>query len=394
MSADLWFEGATQPTFKRLHLTNFLSYRNAVLDLGQLTALVGPNSAGKSNAVAAIKLLQGIPFHGLPAAIAMRGGFDQLRHRGKSRPYNPALRLDFALGDAPESYYELQLSAISGKRYEVKSERAEVHTPVGEILTFQNNKGRLIFTETTKSGKVFAVTSEDDRRFLVPPGQSAIATGGAYAAYVVGEVLQGMQPVEINPYLVGELQQPSSTREFEPDGSNTASVFESLTSGARDELIEYLSAIVPGIDRIEMRRLADKLTLAFTQVNGKERREFLAKQMSDGTLRAFAILLALLQPRRPALLVIEEPEIAIHLGALRSLVDILKAQSDQFQVLITTHSADIVDTLDVSELRVVWTEDGASRIGSVAGHTRALVTEGLVTPGELLRSDALDVAQP
>lgn len=114
--------------------------------------------------------------------------------------------------------------------------------------------------------------------------------------------------------------------------------------------------------------------------------------MSDGTLRAFGILLSTLQTSQPTLLVIEEPEIAIHLGALRTLVDILRQQSAYSQVLITTHSADIVDAVDIDSLRVVWSDKGESHISRVAAHSKEPVRNGLITPGELLRSDLLDAA--
>ncbi len=378
--------------FLRLHLTNFLSYRSSVLEFGDLVAIVGPNASGKSNAVAAIKLLREIPFHGLPTAIARRGGFDQLRHRSSGHPYDPAIRIDFRLlEDERESYYELQLGAVAGKRYEVKRERAVVHVHGGKF-TFEHKGSRLQFREEGDGGQDYS-SEQLDRPFRVPPGQSVVATGGAtYGAYVVAEVLQSMQTVEINPVRVGELQEPSSTREFEPDGSNTASIYETLPAKSREELADELSAIVPGIRRVELRRFADKVTLQFVQETEQGPREFLAKQMSDGTLRAFSILLAMLQPNPPQLLVVEEPEIAIHLGALRTLVDILQQQSASMQILMTTHSADIIDTLDIDSLRVVWTDRGASRLAPVAEHTREPVRDGLITPGQLLRSDALDPA--
>jgi len=107
-------------------MTNFLSYRSGVLDFGGFTALVGPNGSGKSNAVAAIKLLRDIPIHGLPAAIAKRGRFDQLRHRGTGRPYDPTVRVEFSVDGRQRSFYELRLGSIAGKRYEVKEESGRV----------------------------------------------------------------------------------------------------------------------------------------------------------------------------------------------------------------------------------------------------------------------------
>lgn len=249
----------------RLRLTNFLSYRNATIDFDDLAALVGPNAAGKSNAVAAIKLLREIPFHGLPTAIARRGGFDQLRHRSQGRPYNPSLRLEFQVEDSEEvSHYELRLGALKGKRYEVLHEESLAVTP--EVRSrFVNDRGSYSYQERSLAQDEDHESS-DGVELEIPAGQSAVVAGGfAFAGYLVARVLQSMQTVEVNPARVGELQEPSSTREFEPDGSNTASVYESLSPSRRRELTDQLSAIVPGISRIDVRRLADKQTLIFFQ---------------------------------------------------------------------------------------------------------------------------------
>jgi predicted ATPase len=370
----------------RLRLTNFLSYRDATVELGDLVALVGPNASGKSNAVAAVKMLRDIPLIGLPAALSRRGGFDQIRHRSHGHPYDPAIRIEFTMApDAPPSFYEIRLRTIGGKRYEIKEESGEVHV--------QN--GRCVFRN---AGGFF---SAEDKLYLpggskgkpVPSGQSAVTLSMSTGASVVNSVLSDLQPVEINPAAVADLQDPSSTRTFEPDGSNTASVYDELSAADRRRLVDELAAVVPGVQRIDVRRFADKMTLAFRQdAGGGRTREFLARYMSDGTLRAFGILLALQQPKRPGLLVVEEPEVAIHLGALQTMVDILHEHSDSTQVLLTTHSADIVDTLDIDALRVVWNDGAESHVAPVAAHTRDTVRRGLITPGELLRVDSLDPA--
>lgn len=371
------------PRFLEIELTNFLSFKHAKLDLGDFTALVGPNASGKSNAVTAFRLLRDIPNYGLPVAIARHGGFDQLRHRSHGRPNDPAIRITFSFDGAPPSYYELALAAVSGKRYRVKRERAEIHFGShGRIVALESDGTHLSTNERDPDGI-------EESRSPVPPGQSSLSLG-SLAGFIVYNALRSIQTVEVNPALVGGFQEPSSTDELDPSGANTASVFETLDSAARASIAERLSAIVPGIVRIEPRSFADQQTLAFIQSTSSGNREFLAKQMSDGTLRAFAIMLALAQERRPRLLVIEEPEVAIHLGALQSLVEILRAESSTTQILITTHSADIVDEVAIDALRVVWTTEGRSQIANVSEHTRSVLRSGLITPGALLRADALD----
>lgn len=374
-----------------MELANFLSFRNAIIEFGDLVALVGPNSSGKSNAVAAIKLLRDISIHGLPVAIARRGGFDQLRHRSAGRPYDPGLRLNFQFGQSQPSFYDLRLASVRGKQYEVKSEEGHVYMDDDEY-SFKRTRSGVEWID--KYGRGITNSSENTKRSVrIPPGQSAMQFPFSEAGIFVADLLSATQNVEINPSRVAELQEPSSTRAFEPDGSNLVSILELFGGVQRSQLIEYTKSIVPGIENYKIEHLADKLSVAFIQDEGAHgRRQFLAKQMSDGTLRCFAIFVAMLQPSHPKLLVVEEPEVAIHLGALQTMVEILRDYSTDCQVLITTHSADIIDNLELEDLRVVWSENGESHVGKVAEHTREPVRHGLITPGALLRADALDPA--
>lgn len=373
--------------FVSLRLTNFLSYASETLEFGDLTALVGPNGSGKSNAISAIRLLHDIPLHGLPNAVARRGGFEQLRHRDASeKAHDPAIRIDFRLnGQEDTSHYELQLASLTGGRYAVLKEEGQVYLGAGDYCWFRHAVGKLRWQDHVNSGDRGTGTRSSTS---VPPGQSAIPFAG-FGAYFVAAVLQGMQTLELDPTRIGDLQEPSSTRTFEPDGSNVASLLAEMSQRERDELVELLAAIVPGVIGLSVREVADKVTAVFAQEARTGRHEFFAKQMSDGTLRVLGILVAIARGGN-GLLAIEEPEVAIHLGALQTLVQILQAQTDSTQILLTTHSADIVDQLDLDDLRVVWSEDGASRIARVAEHTREPVRQGLITPGALLRADALD----
>ncbi|MFN2586778.1 MAG: AAA family ATPase [Actinomycetota bacterium] len=374
-----------------LTLTNFLSYRSAYVSFEDLTALVGPNASGKSNVVAALKLLGEIPKYGLQTALARRGGFDQLRHRvaGRGKPLDPSIAIDFEVASGFEpSRYELRLGSLAGKRYTVKQEAGHVNSDNG-YFAFTRWGKRLSFSGSWEGTHQGIPRVPED--FEAPEGQSVLPFIGIFGELdLIWHFLQTIQIVEINPARVRDFQEPSSTGDLEPDGSNSASVLEQLPRERRRELVDELAAIVPGLADIQPRHYSTKLTIVFTQQTGEKRREFVANQISDGTLRAFGILLALHQPIRKNVIVIEEPEAAIHLGALRTQVDILNQHADEHQIVMTTHSADIIDALRENQIRVVWTEDGASHVAPLAPHTRETLRTGLITPGELLRANALD----
>jgi predicted ATPase len=219
--ADVIQSAVQSVKFLRLRMTNFLSYRSATLNFGKFTALVGPNGAGKSNAVTAVKLLRDIPIYGLQTALARRGGFDQLRHRSLGRPYDPALRIEFSFDKEPTCYYELRFSSVAGKRYEVKRERAEINL-YGNKFSFISEGGILSYRDDIDGAE--DTLESGQRKIIVVPGQSALSAPGGLGAYFASEVLQRAQTLEINPARVGELQEPSSIQEFEPDGSNIASI--------------------------------------------------------------------------------------------------------------------------------------------------------------------------
>ena len=119
---------------------------------------------------------------------------------------------------------------------------------------------------------------------------------------------------------------------------------------------------------------------------------FLATNMSDGTLRSLGVLVALFQvPQSSARLVaIEEPEIALHPAAAGVLTDSLQDASNHSQVLITSHSPDLLDeSIPDSAILAVASEYGDTKIGCLDEAGRSALGEHLYTAGELLRMDQL-----
>ena len=144
-----------------------------------------------------------------------------------------------------------------------------------------------------------------------------------------------------------------------------------------------------------MKKHGKNLSLEFTQEWGEKKRlKFEGFSMSDGTLRAIGLLAAVFQRPVPSLIAVEEPEATIHPGALESVLDLLRHASKHMQVVITTHSPELLDAKWITDqhLRIVeWTE-GATRVAPVSDVTRKALHDHLMGAGELLRSNALEPA--
>ena len=104
---------------------------------------------------------------------------------------------------------------------------------------------------------------------------------------------------------------------------------------------------------------------------------------SDGTIRLLTLLTALFQDPAPSLIGLEEPELAIHPGAMAVLSDTMTEAALRGQVLVATHNPDLIDRLPIGSIRAVTAEDGSTRVGRVTEHQLTSVTQNLFSAGEL-----------
>ena len=113
--------------------------------------------------------------------------------------------------------------------------------------------------------------------------------------------------------------------------------------------------------------------------------------MSDGTLRALGLLVAAFQHPRPSVLLIEEPEATIHPGGLDVVSDLLERAATQTQVIITTHSPELLDAkwIKDQQLKIVEWQTGETRIAPLSDASRGALHDHLMGAGELLRANAL-----
>src|SRR5262249_39044430 len=159
----------------------------------------------------------------------------------------------------------------------------------------------------------------------------------------------------------------------------------------------YLREIVDDVESFDVVRLGDYETIGFElrAPPGHAPLRLNAANMSDGTLRVLASLVAAFQiqlPIGPGLVAIEEPETSLHPAATRALVDALDEATLRSQIVLTTHSADMLDnpTIHPENVRVVEMVDGQTVIGPVDAASVEIVRKKLDTLGGLERQNQLE----
>ena len=374
----------------RIALRNYKSIGACDISPAQLSFLVGPNGSGKSNFLDALRFVADALCFSIDHALRDRGGVAEVRRRSGGHPTHFGIRVEFNLADW-RGHYAFTVGAMPQRGYEVQCEECHA-VPRGGTGShyYRVERGRV--RKSTFSRPPVAAA---DRLYLV-------TVSGLEAFRAVYEALSTTGFYNLSPEAIRALQPPDPGLLLKRDGSNMASVLANLSAHSPDfkQRIEaYLGKVVPGVAGVSRRQIGPMETLEFRQdVRGAQHPwRFLAGNMSDGTLRALGVLVALFQGSgedgaRRRLVGIEEPEAALHPAAAGVLIDSLRDAAGQAQILVTSHSPDLLDNEEISadSIIAVVVEHGESRIGPLDEVGRLALREHLYTAGELLRMNQLD----
>jgi predicted ATPase len=336
---------------KRLTLKKLFSFNESTVELGQLNVLIGPNAVGKSNLIEAIGLLQAAP-SSLSSAILRGGGIRQVAWLGDPVA-SPIASLDCELilrrgRQLGPLTYHLEFSEDASGFVILREQIAKTNPDPGSdgvYLDRENNGIRF---------------SSEGPKLVVPPPQ-------AFSSSTESVLSQFKNPADTTPITeVGKhLSEIRIFREFrtgphsparygistsvpkdalDDGGDNLALVLNELDfAGRHDRIKSYLSRFCERFEDVKV-RVGEGLARTFLREAGLI--EMLsAIRMSDGTLKFLSLLAALLHPSPPPLMCIEEPEVGLHPDALQLVAEALIEASRSMQLIVTTHSDALVDSL-------------------------------------------------
>ncbi len=396
------------PVVSRLRIANYKSIALCDLRFGPLTILVGRNGAGKSNILDALRFVTDALNKTLEFAVRERGGIAQIRRRPDSSRNGPtSIRVELVLSGGRTGVYSFEIvprvisvmsASIPGMPFHIGKESCLISGGGGPDAWFDRLAGKLHWS---LDGSAPAVA---------PDRLGLVAASGAEPFREVFDALSGMIFHNLNPEVMKRPQPPESGERLAYDGHNIASVVRQTEAvpGVVERVLHYLHAVGVPLIAIEHQLVGGYETIAFRQAPptvegrhgappGRYGLPFNATSMSDGTIRAFGILVSVLSAARRGgvtpLVAIEEPESALHPAAAGALVDALFEATRSAQILVSTHSPDLLDhpSIQPEMIRVVACEDRVTKAGALSKVKQDLLRDLLATTGEMLRLDQLTI---
>lgn len=373
----------------RLRVSNYRSLGPSVdVRFKPLTVLVGQNGSGKSNILDVIRFLADCLHLGLEGAVTRRHGISAVRRWSSGHPTTVSIRVDLS-GPGFTGEYGFELSGDNVEEYAVKSESARLL--VGDKLVgYAIKDGRWIdrpadlHPNLTRTGLALPLLAGDDR--FKP----------------LGDALKRSAVYTIFPDTLREPQKYDPTQPMRQHGENWVSILRDQDNETwKPDLVAALGKLTREIDDVDVKPLGGYLLARFRHgVRGKSKRPkwFDSAQESDGTLRVAGIVSALLQQPAPALIGIEEPELTVHPGAITLVYEFIEQAADNTQIILTTHSPELLDQIDLDRHQVVVVgksaRDGITHVSTMAHSQQQVIRESLMSLGELFRTEGIQPELP
>lgn len=364
------------PAVRRLRLRNYRSVRDETIEFANPLFLVGRNGSGKSNVVDALAFLSDCMNMGFHAATANRPNLVHVDTINGGGTATIEVELD-------HGSYVLEFGFELG-RYRIV--REECRTANESFYRGEKD------AELRPSGEKLRL---DSAKVVLP------ALGVLDRFAYVNDEISNFRIYNVNHDQIRNNNESERSEILNGNSSNLLGVLSFLKFSKDEKYTEvfrqvnkWLSNVVPSMksDVSWMHSRTPEYILQFVQGN----RRFSPGSVSDGTLDALGVIVALHQEPAPALVVIEEPEANLHPGAVAVIAELIQEASERMQVVITTHSPELLDQkwIGADNLRIVTWEDGETRVSELGPVPKASLQDHLRPwyAGRLLRANLLEPA--
>jgi len=353
-----------------IEIRNYRLFRHTKLEnVPRLCVLVGANGTGKSTLFDVFSFLKDALVMNVGKAVAKRGGYKELASRGfTDQPIELTLQFRLEItGYERLVTYVLKIEANSTGRAIVAREilryKRGANGKPYHFLDFAYGKGYSITNEEDFSKAEEALEREEQE--LDSSDLLAIKGLGQFEKFKAASAFRQMiENWHISDFHVSEArpsQEDGFAEHLSTQGDNLALVANFLFEHHKDRfdrVLESMKRRVPGISLVQPKQTEDgRLVLRFQDGSFKD--PFIARHVSDGTIKMFAYLVLLNDPKPYPLLAVEEPENQLYPELLPELAEEFREYARRGgQVFISSHSPDFLNALTLDEIYCLRKEAG------------------------------------
>lgn len=376
------------PMITELKIEGFKSFGTPAqsLKLGPLNFVVGANASGKTNLISALRFIRDAVDQDVEFAVSEFGGVAEVRSkivRQRNQPKPLMISFKFDTGglkvrgagrnefDITNFSYAVRLDLRGDTgRPEIESEEM-----VASIKGAEAHELEYRLQRTKREVEIIDPTNERESRKLNVPEQEvsrlALTVGFFSApAVILRSIITDWRFYNVSPLMARVPFKETPDVDLGSAGENLAVVLHKLEQqngkGALDSIIAGLKTTVPGFRGVKTTQLPVEGKWAFQVLEDKIRGAINPDSVSDGTIRLLALMVIASWTARhsshSSLVAIEEPENGLHPHLSEHIVQILRAASEDRQLIITTHNPAFLDYLEPDEVILCDKIDGFTKL--------------------------------
>jgi predicted ATPase len=356
-----------------IRLKNFKAFQDVeISNLPNFCVFVGANGTGKSTLFSVFDFLRDAMTSNVNTALAKLGGsrgFQEVRSRNSSGP----IEIELKFRDKPDTpliTYSLQINEENNRAYverEILKYRRGSRGQPWQFLNFTRGEGTAVTNELEKVQDIKDLNREEQT--LKSPDILAIKGLAQFerfpAVVALGDLIENWHISDFHISKARPEQEAGYAEHLSREGENLSLVIQYLHNHHRerfDKILELLKKRIPGISSVDSKTTEEGRVLLKFQ-DGSFEDPFLARYVSDGTIKMLAYLTLLYDPSPYPLLCVEEPENQLYPKLLWLLAEEFRQYSNRGgQVFVSTHSPDFLNATKVEEVFWLVKKEGYTQI--------------------------------
>lgn len=377
-----------------IRLKNFKAFQQLELsELPNFCALLGKNGSGKSTFFDVFGFLRDALKDDVHRACQKRGGYQEIISRDVNKQEGIEIEVKFRMGVGDDKTrlvtYFLHILEDDGRAVVAREYLAYKRGSYGSpyrFLDFQKGAGDAITNEALATDKEVDKLDREKQK-LISPSTLALKGLGQFERFKAASQLQSLiESWHISDFQIAaarQIQDVGLEEHLSATGDNLPQVTQYMNQyhpQAFERIRQTLGERVPGIGHVEAKETEDgRILLKFR--DEKFREPFTSRYVSDGTIKMFAYLVLLNDPKPHPLLCVEEPENQLYPNLLPELVEEFRAYAQQEgdrQIFVSTHSPDFLDACEPQEVFLLDKKDGRTTMKPIGDDRQicALIAAG------------------